>query len=174
MATRTIVEFVDDLDGSVAEETISFSMDGNSYEIDLSGDNAQRFREMLTEFVTKARRTNTRKATKPQPGRGNADRDRLQRIRTWAREQGMTVSNKGRIPQHVIDAYDSAETAGTDPEQQSSQGPSETPTRRLKAVPSPEEPAGGPGAPHGSTATSANQAKTKGRKSDAARRSSKS
>ena len=114
MAQKVTVTLVDDLDGTEAEETVEFGLDGASYQIDLSEDNAERLRDALSEYVDHARRSGGRKravASRPAPGRparpATADREQNQAIRAWARKQGMKVSDRGRIPSEVIDAYNS-------------------------------------------------------------------
>jgi hypothetical protein len=112
MAQKVTVTLVDDLDGSQAEETVEFGLDGASYIIDLSGDNAGRLREALDEYVEHARRAGGRKRAAGRPaavGRAprpaSADREQNQAIREWARKQGMNVSDRGRIPADVLEAY---------------------------------------------------------------------
>lgn len=117
MTTKTIVELVDDLDGSHAAETVQFSLDGVIYEIDLSKPNAKLMRSTLAEFVEKARRVDDRKiTTRTTTGRGT-DRNskgrpqgRLtpelaQQIRKWAATQGIPVKPLGRLADDVIHAY---------------------------------------------------------------------
>lgn len=111
MAQKVTVTLVDDLDGSEAGETIEFGLDGAFYEIDLSEDNAERLREALSDYVEHARRSGGRKRMggRPVAGRAprtaSADREQNQAIREWARKQGMNVSDRGRIPKEVSDAY---------------------------------------------------------------------
>jgi Lsr2 len=111
MAQKVMVTLVDDLDGSEAEETVEFGLDGAFYEIDLSEDNAERLRDALSEYVEHARRQAGRKrlAGRVSVGRAprtaSADREQNQAIREWARKQGMNVSDRGRIPKEVTDAY---------------------------------------------------------------------
>ena len=110
MAQKVTVTLVDDLDGSTAEETVEFGLDGASYAIDLSGNNAGRLRDALEEYVEHARRAGGRKRGTPRPpGRAprtaSADREQNQAIREWARKQGMKVSDRGRIPAEVLEAY---------------------------------------------------------------------
>jgi hypothetical protein len=111
MAQKVTVTLVDDMDGSQAEETIEFGLDGAAYQIDLSGDNAERLREALADFVDHARRAGGRRRVVGRPTIGrvprvaSADREQNQAIREWARKQGMKVSDRGRIPAEVLDAY---------------------------------------------------------------------
>lgn len=112
MAQKVTVSLVDDLDGSEAEETVEFGLDGAFYEIDLSEDNAERLRDALADYVEHARRSGGRKrpggrvaAAGRAPRTASADREQNQAIREWARKQGMNVSDRGRIPREVSDAY---------------------------------------------------------------------
>lgn len=112
MAQKVAVHLVDDLDGSEAESTIEFGLDGVSYAIDLSAENADQLREVLEPFVTHGRRAGGRKragrkAAKP-AAPAASDRERNQAIREWAREQGFEVSGRGRIPAHITEQYDQA------------------------------------------------------------------
>jgi hypothetical protein len=109
MARQTTITLVDDLDGSEAEEQVEFSVDGRSYEIDLSTINASRLRDVLAPFVSAARRTGARRAAATAaPARASSDRAQNQAIREWAIAQGMKVSERGRIPTNVLTAYHSA------------------------------------------------------------------
>lgn len=111
MAQKVTVTLVDDLDGSTAEETVEFGLDGVSYTIDLSSGNAGKLRDALADFVGSARRAGGRKRSGPGRPVGvkvrpaSADREQNQAIREWARKQGMKVSDRGRIPAEVLDAY---------------------------------------------------------------------
>jgi hypothetical protein len=110
MAQKVMVTLVDDLDGSEAEETVEFGLDGAFYEIDLSEDNAERLRDALSDYVEHARRQAGRKrlarvGVGRAPRTASADREQNQAIREWARKQGMNVSDRGRIPKEVTDAY---------------------------------------------------------------------
>jgi hypothetical protein len=101
------VTLVDDLDGSVAEEQVEFAMDGKSYEIDLSAANSARLRETLAPFVSAARRSGGRRRSTATaaPARPGTDREQNQAIREWAQQQGMKISERGRIPSNVLEAY---------------------------------------------------------------------
>lgn len=110
MAQKVTVELVDDLDGSVAEETVEFGLDGVSYQIDLSGKNAGELRDVLASYVASARRAGGRKRTGgvARTGRaasGSVDREQNQAIRDWARKRGLKVSERGRISSEVLEAY---------------------------------------------------------------------
>lgn len=110
MAQKVLVSLVDDLDGSDADETIEFGLDGVSYEIDLSAENAEELRDALAQYVEHARRSGGRKRSSSRaakaPARSAAvDREQNQAIRAWARKNGFEVSDRGRIPSEVVDAY---------------------------------------------------------------------
>ena len=106
MRNVTVV-LIDDLDQAKADETISFSLDGRDYEIDLSKAHAGELRKMANRYITAARRA--RAAVRQRPGRRTqADRERARRIRAWAVENGLMTSERGRIPEHVTHEYEAA------------------------------------------------------------------
>jgi hypothetical protein len=111
MAQKVLVSLVDDLDGSEAEETVEFGLDGVSYQIDLSSDNAEELRDALAQYVEHARRAGGRKRAAVRPSAKAAarpatvDREQNQAIRAWARKNGFQVSDRGRIPSEVVEAY---------------------------------------------------------------------
>ncbi|MFE5290226.1 Lsr2 family protein [Nocardia sp. NPDC056611] len=111
MAKKVTVELIDDTDGkSVAEETVTFAIDGVDYEIDLSGKNAEKLRAALATYaehgrkVTPARRTPGRKKPTASASRPS-DREESTAIREWARAQGHQVSSRGRIPVEIVEEY---------------------------------------------------------------------
>jgi len=107
MAKRTEVILVDDLDGGTAEETVPFSVDGVSYEIDLSGSNASTMRAALAPYVGSARRVGGRVRARASGGASSGRRDdRSAQIREWARSEGHKVSDRGRIPADLAAKYD--------------------------------------------------------------------
>jgi hypothetical protein len=113
MAQRVSVELVDDIDGSDASETVSFALDGAQYEIDLSAGNADRLRESLSLFIGHARRSGgRRKATASARsnggGAGSVDAPSAAEIRSWARENGWDVPERGRVSAEVREAYGAA------------------------------------------------------------------
>ncbi|MBV9161290.1 MAG: Lsr2 family protein [Pseudonocardiales bacterium] len=111
MAQKVTVTLVDDIDGGTAEETVEFGIDGVSYEIDLSAGNAGKLRSSLADYVSNARKAGgRRKVTSPTrrasgAGRASVDREQNAAIREWARKNGYNVSDRGRIPAEVLDAY---------------------------------------------------------------------
>ncbi|MCW2718956.1 Lsr2 family protein [Pseudonocardia sp.] len=110
MAQIREIRLVDDLDGEEADETVEFGIDGKNYEIDLSKDNAGKLRDVLAEFVGSARRAGGRArrssgAVAAPARRPSVDREQNQAIRDWARKRGMKVSDRGRIPAEVLEAY---------------------------------------------------------------------
>jgi hypothetical protein len=112
VAARTVVHLVDDVDGGEADETVTFSLDGVDYAIDLSNANADGLRKALTEFVGAARRTSGRSSAKSATGRTQlkpgGDRAQNQAIREWARRNGHQVSERGRIPAELIAQFQQA------------------------------------------------------------------
>lgn len=113
MATKHVVTLIDDVTGEEAAETLTFSLDGADYEIDLSDENAQRLRSEMSTWTQHARRsggrkrpTSTRPATRASGNRHSPEH--LKAVRRWARENGHSVSEKGRIPQAVMQAFEAA------------------------------------------------------------------
>lgn len=104
MAQRVNIVLVDDLDGGNAEETVRFGLDGSNYEIDLSSAHAKDLRSALEPFVAVARKSASRGPRAGKPGTPNRNNDVAQ-IRQWARENGYTVSERGRIQADIVDAY---------------------------------------------------------------------
>ncbi|MFB7669726.1 Lsr2 family protein, partial [Kitasatospora sp. NPDC056138] len=95
----------DDLDGSAAEETVVFALDGERYEIDLSAGNAAALRQALEPFVARARRIRGRSPRPGQPVQRPA-LVRAQTVRAWALEKGYEVGDRGRIPIWLGREYD--------------------------------------------------------------------
>jgi hypothetical protein len=111
MAQRVNVILVDDLDGSDAVETVSFALDGVDYEIDLSEQHAGDLRNALSLYVGHARRTGGRRRKSGSSGSSRAaasDGPSAADIRTWARENGWDVPERGRVSAEVREAYAAA------------------------------------------------------------------
>ncbi len=106
---KTQVVLIDDIDGSEGDETVTFALDGASYEIDLSAAHAAELRESLSQWIGHGRKTVARSTPRATASRrGRTDREQLQKIREWARENGHTVNDRGRIPGRVLEAYEAA------------------------------------------------------------------
>jgi hypothetical protein len=106
MATKTTVILKDDLDGGPADETVRFGLAGAQYEIDLSKKNARAFRKQLAPYLDHARKAGP--AQRRLPGRTAASGQRGSDIRAWAKDQGIPVSARGRIPANVVEQYQAA------------------------------------------------------------------
>ena len=110
MAQKVQVTLVDDIDGSEAEETVKFALDGTQYEIDLSDKNAAKLRELFEPYVdagSKVARGGVVVGGRAARGRGGATADREQNkaIREWAKKAGKDISDRGRIPQEIVDEF---------------------------------------------------------------------
>ena len=106
MAQQTFTQLTDDLDGTVATETIEFALDGVTYTIDLSEENAAELREIMARFVGHARKVSGRSKVKAkQNGSNGATPVDLAAVRAWARENGFEVSERGRVAKNIFDAY---------------------------------------------------------------------
>jgi hypothetical protein len=106
MAQKITVTLEDDLDGGPADQTVRFGLDGAEYEIDLSTSNATAFRERLAPYTARARKAG--RGPRSRSGRSASDRKRSGDIRAWAKNQGIAVSDRGRIPASVIEQYQAA------------------------------------------------------------------
>jgi hypothetical protein len=106
MAKTVSVVVTDDLDGSPEAETLAFSFDGQSYEIDLGKKNLENLQKSLQPFMDAGRRTAQRRTAKAVRGAG----PRIDRaaVRTWAADQGLQVSERGRISAEVMSKYEAA------------------------------------------------------------------
>jgi hypothetical protein len=132
MAQKVMIQTTDDLDGSEGASTVRFGLDGVSFEIDLSEDNAARLREVIQPFADVARRTGGRRERGTGPAvRANggivkaangvpaavfssteqtpATRSRAREIREWAAGAGYELSPRGRIPREVVEGFDNRE-----------------------------------------------------------------
>jgi Lsr2 len=115
VAQKMMVQLIDDLDGTQSEDigTVTFGLDGVTYEIDLTEANAVNLRKSLAEFVTHARRTGGRvkrgTASSASNGSATANHEQAQAVREWARRNGHEVSNRGRIPASLIEAFEAAQ-----------------------------------------------------------------
>jgi Lsr2 len=107
MATRTVTSLVDDTDGSEAQETVSFGLEGTTYEIDLSDQNAKKLRDALEPWVTKARKTAGRRRPSSQK-LSPLDKGEISIMRAWLQEHGHDVSTRGRISAKLRELYNNS------------------------------------------------------------------
>lgn len=130
MAQKVIVQLVDDLDGSQSDDVspVTFGLDGATYEIDLTSKNASSLREQLADYIASARRAGGRikRGTVNQASSNPMSREQSQAIRGWARKNGYKVSDRGRLADSLIKAFEAAQTAATTksrPRKTNSSGP---------------------------------------------------
>ena len=102
MAQKILTTFVDDIDGSQAEGTVRFSLDGAGYEIDLSVAHSDDLHKALAPYIAHARKTSARRDVR---GRRDASAIDTHEIREWARRQGIQVKERGRVPAGIADKY---------------------------------------------------------------------
>jgi hypothetical protein len=105
MAQKVNIVLVDDIDGTDADETVSFALDGKEYEIDLTKRNAEKLRDALAPFVAHARRSG---GSRGRRSRGSSRSGNPAEVRAWARENGYKVSERGRVSAEIKAAYDAA------------------------------------------------------------------
>lgn len=113
MAQKVTTHLVDDLTGETIEtgagRTVQFAFDGSSYEIDLTDENVDKLRDVLSDYIAAARKVSGRSgrsSSSASKSRGGADD--LAKIRVWAMANGHQVAARGRISQQVRDAYEAA------------------------------------------------------------------
>jgi len=108
MSRKVEVLLIDDLDGGSADESIEFGIDGKNYQIDLSSANAKRLRETLSPYLSGGRKT-SQVARRGQGRRKNAGSGRrAAEIRSWAKQAGKPINDRGRIPAEIVAEYEAA------------------------------------------------------------------
>jgi hypothetical protein len=110
MAKRTHVLLIDDLDGGTADETVAFGLDGSIYEIDLSAENAGQLRDALAAYVAHGRKASTVRGVSRRRGASAhaGGSVKTAEIRHWARSNGYSVNDRGRIASDVMEAFQAA------------------------------------------------------------------
>ena len=110
MAQKIQTVFVDDLDGSEAEGTVRFGLDGSEYEIDLNAGHAQALREALAPYVSAARRAGGGAGRRPARTTRRAPATGLNttEVREWAKSQGIDVKDRGRVPAELVVKFKAA------------------------------------------------------------------
>jgi len=111
MAKTTIVQLTDDLDGSKADRTVSFSLDSVGYEIDLSENNAAELEQSLAKYIEAARRVGGRAAAGPVRITRTSVAADSRAVRAWAASNGIRVSPRGRIRSDVVKQFEAANAA---------------------------------------------------------------
>lgn len=112
MGKRVVEILVDDLTGEESDkvETITYSLDGSTYEIELAPKNADKFRGLFQDYVAVSRKTSGgRGGRRTQVSGGGRSKEELAAIRAWATENGYSVSERGRIKGEIVDAYHAAQ-----------------------------------------------------------------
>jgi hypothetical protein len=99
---RIITELVDDIDGSKAEETVRFAIDGVEYEVDLSEKNAKKLRDAVAGYAAKARKVRGGRGRRKTTAVSQVD---AKAVRAWAKSNNIELSSRGRIPADVVDQY---------------------------------------------------------------------
>ena len=105
MAQKVHIVLEDDLDGSDATQTVSFALDGTSYEIDLNDKNAASLRDALATYVGHARKVSGSRRGRRSSASSSTGHS-AKEIRDWARDNGHDVPERGRIPSDVRDAFE--------------------------------------------------------------------
>jgi len=123
MARNVKVELLDDIDGEPATQTVTFSLDGIEYEIDLSDENAEALHEELATYIQAARRTGGRKRRNTATGTASTpssstDREHSKKVRAWAKAEGYDISDRGRLSTEIIDLYERAQETEPAPAKQ--------------------------------------------------------
>ena len=108
MAKKTVVTVTDDLDGSRDATTVTFGFDGAAYEIDLGKRNKRALESALRPYLDVARKVRGGPTRRRSDGGSRSVKRDLGAVRTWAVENGFSVSNRGRISAAVLEAFDAA------------------------------------------------------------------
>jgi len=104
MAQKIQTLFIDDLDGGEAAGTVRFGLDGTDYEIDLSTAHADELRSALGQYVAHARKAGGTARRAPR-GRRVAGAVDTHKVREWAKEQGIEIKERGRVPAGIVEKY---------------------------------------------------------------------
>jgi hypothetical protein len=104
MSSKVVVLLEDDVDGTRADETIEFGIDGTTYAIDLNDQNAKKLRSALDGYISKARKVSGRRSTSRKASSGLD----LKAVRAWAASNGIELSSRGRVPSSVLEQYRAA------------------------------------------------------------------
>ena len=105
MAQKIQTLFIDDIDGGEAEGTVRFALDGSEYEIDLNAQHSEELRSALGKYVTHARKVGGGSRRSTARGNRRASTVDTVAVRAWAREQGIDIKDRGRVPADIVTKY---------------------------------------------------------------------
>lgn len=105
MAQKVQILLIDDLDNGQADETVRFALDGVTYEIDLSTQNAASLRTALEQYIGAGRRISSGPGRRPSVPRPTSRAKEVKEIRAWAQDNGYDINARGRVPENVREAY---------------------------------------------------------------------
>jgi hypothetical protein len=109
MAQKVQTLFIDDLDGTEADGTVRFGLDGTDYEIDLSTKHAQDLRDVLASYLSASRRVGSGARRSARGGRSApAGGLNSTAVREWAKTQGIDVKDRGRVPAELVVKFKAA------------------------------------------------------------------
>ena len=108
MAQQIQTLFIDDIDGGAAEGTVRFALDGADYEIDLSGKHSDELHAALWKYVEHARKVGGAARRQGGRGGGRASTVNTGAVRAWARENGHSIKDRGRVPADLVAKYQAA------------------------------------------------------------------
>ncbi|MFF5304887.1 Lsr2 family protein [Streptomyces sp. NPDC013161] len=105
MAQKTVVLLTDDISGGDADQTLIFGLDGKSFEIDLNDRNAEKLRKALRPYIEAGRKTGGRNSTRGRGAGATSSGEDTAAIRSWAKENGHEINDRGRVPANIREAY---------------------------------------------------------------------
>lgn len=111
MAQKVSVQLIDDIDGTEATQTVSFSLHNRAYEVDLNDAHAAELEDTLDKFIKAARRVgsgSTPRTTRARRSSGGGSNSDSAKVREWAKSQGIEVNERGRLPKSIVDQYEAA------------------------------------------------------------------
>ena len=109
MAKEVLTVITDDIDGSKGAQTVTFALEGTEYTVDLGSKNLKKLRDALAPYIAAGDRVaRTRRSAKRSSASRSKTTSSSSEIRAWARDNGMDVPSRGRIPQAVVEAWNAA------------------------------------------------------------------
>lgn len=111
MAQKIQTLFIDDIDGGAADGTVRFALDGTEYEIDLNAQHSEELRSSLSKYVTHARKVGGTARRAARGGRRNPSSIDTTVVRAWAKDQGIDIKERGRVPADIVEKYRVAQGA---------------------------------------------------------------